>query len=110
MTPLAGTFAYWFRNCWPEVWRPMLPSRWVQDEPPPGVEAPDGSGGVFCQRRNAIWLRPANNTIVVNAHEYGHWFFWRLMRLANALWELPWHGLRLGNLFVRDRSYRVPPR
>lgn len=67
---------------------------------------PDGSGAVFEQTRNVIWIHPANNNIVVNAHEYGHWIAWRMMILFNALWELPWHGLGLGNLFVKHRPTR----
>jgi len=106
MMPPCGTWAYWAECCWPQVWRLMLPTRYVQPEPPPFIDAPDGSGGLFDIRRNIIWLHPANDNLVVNAHEYGHWIAWRAMHLFNALWELPWHGLGLGNRFVRHRRYR----
>lgn len=90
--------------CWPQVWRPMLPTRHIHPEPPEFMkDIPDGSGGAFDNRTGKLWIHPANNNLVVNAHEYGHWFAWRMMHLFNALWELPWHGLGLGNLFVRHR-------
>jgi hypothetical protein len=102
---LRSDWRFWLDLSWTKLTHPMLPVIYDGPKPPEWMnkhsQIPPESVGYFDWRTGAIWIRDGETSWAVRWHEYGHWAFWRLHHLLDALWELPWWGLGMRRLFIK---------
>ena len=102
---MKSNWQVWVECASGRAWRLMKPTIYGGIEPPDWMnkynQIPPESVGYFDWRTGAIWIKDGTDCWFVRFHEYGHWFFWRLHHVADALWELPWWGLSIRSLFIK---------
>lgn len=101
---IKDNFKFFYDHYLPSLYKLWLPVVVVVDEPTEEFQGCNELVGVFAQRKNGspvIIIIRKHNCFSVRCHEYGHWFFWRVYLFVDALWELPWWGLSIRELFIK---------